>query len=161
DPARALQARQLLEHGRPAFRIVARRDDALGLVEHEHLRMFGAVVDGNEQLAVELDAVAGAHARSELGDLAVDADFAGVDAFLKQPARTESGIGEDLLQALLDRVRGGRRTLQGQKRARWRVHSVCSGAGASRRVLMSSAPAGSAAAACAAGGSSPIASTLS
>ena len=65
DPARALQSRQLFEDGRAAFGIVARGDHAFGFVEHQYLRVFGVVDDGDEKLAVHLDAVADFHAGTE------------------------------------------------------------------------------------------------
>ena len=105
DPARAFQERQLLEHRRAAFRIVARRDDAFGLVVDEHLRVFGVVADDDEALAVHLDAIAGAHARSDRRDDGIDLHLAGFDALFEQAPGAEPRVGEDLVQALIERRR--------------------------------------------------------
>src|SRR6185437_1881968 len=40
DPARTIQVRQVLEHGRTAFGVVARGEFAFGLVVHQHLRVL-------------------------------------------------------------------------------------------------------------------------
>ena len=65
DPARTLQARQLFEHGRAAFGIVAGGHHAFGLVVDQHFGLFAAVGGDDELLAVQLDAVAGVHAHAE------------------------------------------------------------------------------------------------
>src|SRR5690606_1631517 len=84
---------------------------------------------GHEGLAVDLDAVAAAHRLAGLGDLAVDLHQALGDALLERTARTEAGLGEHLVQALLD--------LAGVAFAAFRLegkdfagvaHDVCSGA---------------------------------
>ena len=101
DPARALDLRQLFEHGRPAFRIVTCRDHAIGLVVDEDLGMFGIVGDDDEALGIKLDPIAGAHALAESGRHAVKLHFAAFDALFEHAPRTESRVREHLVQALL------------------------------------------------------------
>jgi len=86
DPACAFQARQLLKHGRSAFRIVARGDHTFGLVEHQNLRVLSTIVDSHEELAVQFHAVARAHTRAKQGDGAIDLHLTCFNALFKQAA---------------------------------------------------------------------------
>src|SRR5690606_30112368 len=107
DPARALEPRQRLEDGRAALGILAGGHFAFGLVVDQHARRLGQG-RGHEGLAVEFDAVAAADALADLRDLAVDLHQAVGDALLQRAARAEAGLGQHLVQALLDlRGRGG------------------------------------------------------
>ncbi len=65
DPAGAFQPWQLFENGGSAFGIVACRHHAIGLMEHQHLRVFGVVDDGDKKFAVHLDAITDLHAGAE------------------------------------------------------------------------------------------------
>ena len=105
DPARALQARQRFEDGRAALGVFARGDFAFGLVVDQHARRFGQRA-GDEGLAVDLDAIAARHRLAGACDLAVDLDQAVGDALFKRAARTEAGLGEHLVQTLLDLAGG-------------------------------------------------------
>src|SRR5690606_16774176 len=79
---------------------------ALGLVVHQHAGGFGQRA-GDELPAVDLDLVAAADAHADLRDLAVDLDQAVGDPLLQRTARAEAGLGEDLVQALLQLAGGG------------------------------------------------------
>ncbi|MCW0417692.1 hypothetical protein NB689_003446 [Xanthomonas sacchari] len=107
DPARALQRRQRLEDGRAAFGIFARGHFAFGLVVDQHARGLGQRA-GDEAAAVQLDLVAAADRHAGLRDLAVDLDQAVGDALFQRPARAQSGLGQDLVQAFFQfRLLGG------------------------------------------------------
>src|SRR5690606_23715749 len=100
---------------------------------------------GDEGLAVDLDAVAALDAGAQLRDLAVDLDHAVGDALLERAARTQPGLGQDLVQALLEAGGGGLGlgALEGQL-ARGLVlgvaHSVSSSCSCSLSLSLSSAP---------------------
>src|SRR5690606_22098125 len=98
DPARALERGQGLEDGRAALGIFAGGDFAFGLVVDQHARRIGQGA-GDEDLAVEFDAVAALDAHSGLRDLAVDLDQAVGDALLQRAARAQAGLGQHLVQA--------------------------------------------------------------
>src|SRR6185312_3976741 len=127
DPARALQARQLLEHGGATFGIVAGGQHALGLVVDQHLGVAAVVGGDHELLAVDHHAVARVHAGADGGRAAVEFDLTGLDALFQHAARAEAGVGEHLVQALLQR-RGvaGRRALEGKGGFFRRSHARCS-----------------------------------
>src|SRR5690606_28983960 len=140
DPARALERGQRLEDGRAAFGILARGDFAFGLVVHQHPGRL-AQRAGDEGLAVDLDAVAALDARPQLRDFAVDLDHAIGDALLERAARTQPGLGQDLVQALLQAGGGslGLGTLGGQL-ARGLVLGVAHSVSSSCSFSLSSVP---------------------
>ena len=105
DPARALQARQRIEDGRPALGVFAGGHFAFGLVVDQHARRVGQG-RGDEGLAVQFDAVTTADALADLGGFAIDLDQAIGDALFQRAARAQSGLGQDLVQAFFDLGRG-------------------------------------------------------
>src|SRR5207244_12814391 len=99
DPLAVADRRQLLEHRRAAFGIVARDDLAGGLVVDEHARSRFGEADLDE-LAVDTDFVARADLLSDFGRHPVHRDAAGEDHLLPCAARAERARGATLGQAL-------------------------------------------------------------
>ena len=95
--------RQLLEHGRTAFRVVARGQHAFWLVIDQHFGVVAAVGGDDKLLGVEHDAVAGMHAGTDFGRRAVELHFAGLDPLLQHAARAEAGVRQYFVQALFER----------------------------------------------------------
>ncbi len=87
-----------LHHSWPSFWIAHRGYEAPGLVEHEVAQAFRAL----QQFAIDADVVAGSIGLSaKLGDdFAVHLDAAFDDQVLGGAAAGDSGLSEDLLQAL-------------------------------------------------------------
>ncbi len=96
--------RQAVEHGRPAFRIGAGADLALGLVVDQHAAHHLVFFLAAQQTAVESDGVAGLHAQTEGGVDAVDLDAALGDPGLDVAARADAHACQDLLQLFAERA---------------------------------------------------------
>src|SRR5690606_12275058 len=92
--------------GRAALRVLAGGHLALGLVVHQHAGASGQAA-GDELPAVDLELAAAADAHAALGAPAVAPDQSVADALLRRPARAEAGLGEDLVQALVELAGGG------------------------------------------------------
>src|SRR4249919_793387 len=86
DPARALEHRQRLEHGRTPFGVFARGHFAFGLVVHQHAGGFGQR-GRDKDLAVDLDLVAAGDALADRGGFAVDLHQSVGDALFQRAAR--------------------------------------------------------------------------
>jgi hypothetical protein len=102
QPAHGVQALsqlgEKLHHRGTAFGVAYGSDVALGLVQHEVTKAFGAV----QQLAVHADMVAAwVSLRAELGHCcAVHLHAAFCDQFFRVAAAGDTGLGQDLLQTL-------------------------------------------------------------
>ncbi len=103
DPAAAAQARQAVEHGGAAFRVVTGADFAFGLVVDQHATDVLFDLLALEQAVVDGDGIAVAHALAEGGHGTVDLDAAFFDPGLDVAARADAHAGEDFLQFLAGR----------------------------------------------------------
>src|SRR5690606_16648726 len=101
-PARALEARQLLEHGGTTFRILVRGHQPFRLVVDQHPGFLWRAGHGDEAAAVDFHAVAVVDLCADLRHFAVDADFSGGDAFLDAAAGAQARVGQHLVQAFGD-----------------------------------------------------------
>src|SRR5450830_1318769 len=98
DPAAFFRTRQLVEHGRTAFRVVTGADFAVGFVVHDHAaNRFGRLF-ALDHLAIDGDGVMHVDALAEGGVFAVDLDPAFADPAFHVAARADADTGEDLLQ---------------------------------------------------------------
>ncbi|MCY1227991.1 hypothetical protein D9M72_402840 [compost metagenome] len=100
DPAADLRARQTLENGRTAFRIIAGADFAFRLVVDQHATNVFSFLFALEQTAVDADGVMAVDALAESGGFAVDLHPAFADPGLDIAARSQPHAGQDLLQLL-------------------------------------------------------------
>ncbi len=99
DPAPAADARQLIEHAGPAFRIVTGDDLPFLLVVDHHSR--GARGEFQvDRLAVHPHAILRADALPDMGRLAIDAHPSGDDPVLQLAPRAEAGLGQHFVQLL-------------------------------------------------------------
>ncbi|MCY1425465.1 hypothetical protein D9M71_412530 [compost metagenome] len=100
DPAAGAQARQAVEHGRAAFRIVAGADLAFRLVVDQHAAHAFLAGVAADQVVVDGDGVMAVDALAEAGDGAVDLDPAFLDPGFHVAARAHAKARENLLQFL-------------------------------------------------------------
>ena len=100
DPAAFFRARQLVEHGWTAFRVVTGADLAIGLVVHDHAaHRFGGLF-ALDHFAIDGNGVMQVNAQTQRCILAIDLDPALADPGLYVAARTDANTGEDFLQFL-------------------------------------------------------------
>ncbi|MBV6412431.1 MAG: hypothetical protein OMOMHJEC_00203 [Xanthomonadales bacterium] len=143
DPARPLEPRQAVEHGRATFGIDGRGDLALGLVVTEHPRPLVSDRAHHELAPVQAHRLAVAQGRADGRRTTVDLDLATQHALLDHSPRAEPGLGEQLLQAFGSDLAGAALQRQGGAAFHWRVSVEGASGGevetaASRRVKSSS-----------------------
>ena len=99
DPFAVADRRQLLEHGRTSFGIVARHNFARRLVidEHPRARLREANLD---KLAVDTDFIAGAHLLTDFRGHAVHGNASSENHLLHRAPRPEPARRQHLVQAL-------------------------------------------------------------
>jgi len=100
QPPSAPHYRHAIEYAGAPLGVLARDDLALGFVVQHHLRhgVRAQPTFTAQRLACDRDVIVRAHARTDSGRLAIDADLPGADQFLHGPARPEPGLRQALLQ---------------------------------------------------------------
>lgn len=127
DPARSLQARQVLEHGGATFGVVACGEFAFGLVVHQHACRF-TLGGRNKTAIVEINPITTAEQCANDSHIAIDTHFALLDAFFERPAGAHASLRQHFVQALFELGYGVAATAIERKDAAGCIsHTFCSG----------------------------------